>query len=193
MQWALKSNIPFVPKSGGHSPWSTIGSEGIIIDLSLYSDVRVDAGARTATVIGGVLAKEVSVRLAEAGFFTGIYEPLVIAHSDLFDVNPNMVNSHSTREWQQRWCHPVPAWWRGLDHQFHHRLRIGSDCGSPRNHSKRGAGRSYRGDAPGSALGIERGWSILRPGHSTHGSCAPLVATAETTGLDMGGGLYLPT
>lgn len=72
MQWALKLSIPLVPKSGGHSPWSTIGTEGIIIDLSLYSDVRVDAGARTATVIGSVLAKEVSVRLAEAGLFTGM-------------------------------------------------------------------------------------------------------------------------
>ncbi|KAI2889713.1 CAZyme family AA7 [Aspergillus niger] len=72
VQWALKLSIPFVPKSGGHSPWSTIGTEGIIIDLSLYSDVRVDAGARTATVIGSVLAKEVSVRLAEADLFTAL-------------------------------------------------------------------------------------------------------------------------
>lgn len=182
-----------MPKSGGHSPWSTIGSDGIIIDLSLYSAVRVDAGAHTATVIGSVLAKEVSVCLAEAGFFTGIYEPLIIARSDIFDVYSNTVNSHSTREWQQRWCHPVPAWWRGLDHQFHHRLRIGSDFGGARNHSKGRADRSNRGDAPGFTLGVERSWSVLRPGHSAHGSCAPFIATTEKTGLDMGGGLYLPT
>ena len=71
MQWAVKSSVPFVTKSGGHSEWSTIGSNGIIIDLSRYSGIEVDAGVSTATLKGSVLSKEVAVRLAEAGMFTG--------------------------------------------------------------------------------------------------------------------------
>ncbi|RAL03299.1 FAD-binding oxidoreductase [Aspergillus ibericus CBS 121593] len=65
------SSIPFVAKSGGHSPWSTIGAEGFIIDLTLYSDVRVNPDG-TATIVGGILAKQVSVCLAEAGLFTAL-------------------------------------------------------------------------------------------------------------------------
>jgi len=59
-----------VTRSGGHSEWSTIGSSGIIIDLSRYSGVEVDKAAKTATLTGGVLAKQVSVSLAKAGLFT---------------------------------------------------------------------------------------------------------------------------
>lgn len=33
VQGAVKAGIPFVPASGGHSPWSAIGQEGIIVDL----------------------------------------------------------------------------------------------------------------------------------------------------------------
>ncbi|PWY76055.1 FAD-binding domain-containing protein [Aspergillus sclerotioniger CBS 115572] len=71
VRWALKSSIPFVPKSGGHSPWSTIGVEGIVIDLTFYTGVHVNADG-TATVVGGILAKQVSVCLAEAGLFTAL-------------------------------------------------------------------------------------------------------------------------
>ncbi|KAI2627081.1 hypothetical protein GGS26DRAFT_151899 [Hypomontagnella submonticulosa] len=39
---ALRIGVPFVPASGGHSPWSTIGEDGIIIDLVLFSGVEVD-------------------------------------------------------------------------------------------------------------------------------------------------------
>lgn len=73
MQWAFKYSVPFVTKSGGHSEWSTIGSEGIIIDLSLYKGVEVDKSSNTATIKGSILSKDVAVALAEAGFFTGIY------------------------------------------------------------------------------------------------------------------------
>ncbi|RDW83797.1 FAD-binding oxidoreductase [Aspergillus mulundensis] len=72
VQWTLASSVPFVPKSGGHSRWSTIGQEGIIIDLSLYADIHVNPGNSTATLIGGVLNKEVAVRLAESGLFTAL-------------------------------------------------------------------------------------------------------------------------
>lgn len=71
VQWAVKSSIPFVAKSGGCSEWSTIGGNGLVIDLTHYSAVEVDAKARTATIRGGVTQKEVAVRLAEEGLFTG--------------------------------------------------------------------------------------------------------------------------
>jgi FAD/FMN-containing dehydrogenase len=63
--------VPFVTKSGGHSLWSTIGEEGIIIDLSKYSGIKVDASGQRATLRGSILSKDVAVALAEAGLFTG--------------------------------------------------------------------------------------------------------------------------
>ena len=71
VSWAIRSSIPFVPKCGGHSSWSILSSDGIVIDLSQCSAVEVDAEAQTATIKGGILQKEVAVRLAEAGLFTG--------------------------------------------------------------------------------------------------------------------------
>ena len=71
VQWAVKSSIPFVTKSGGCSEWSTIGNNGLVIDLTQYSAIEVDAKARTATIRGGVVQKEAAVRLAEEGLFTG--------------------------------------------------------------------------------------------------------------------------
>ena len=59
-------------RSGGHSEWSTIDSSGIIIDLSKYSGIEVDAAAGTATLRGCVQQKELAVRLAEAGLFTAL-------------------------------------------------------------------------------------------------------------------------
>ncbi|KAL4935941.1 hypothetical protein BDV06DRAFT_233829 [Aspergillus oleicola] len=72
MRWALQFAVPFVVKSGGHSGWSTIGEEGIIIDLSHYTGVHVDVDTKTATLSGGVLSKEVAVHLAQAGLFTAL-------------------------------------------------------------------------------------------------------------------------
>ncbi|PYI30570.1 FAD binding domain-containing protein [Aspergillus indologenus CBS 114.80] len=72
VQWALRSSIPFVPTCGGHSAWSTIGEGGVIIDLSNYTHISVDEAARTATLVGGVLSKQVGLRLAEAGLFTAL-------------------------------------------------------------------------------------------------------------------------
>ncbi|KAF7359848.1 FAD-binding domain-containing protein [Mycena venus] len=72
VQWALQSSVPFVTKSGGHSLWSTIGEEGIIIDLSKYSGIEVDALGQRATLRGSILSKDVAVALAEAGLFTAL-------------------------------------------------------------------------------------------------------------------------
>ena len=58
-------------KSGGHSEYSTIGSNGIIIDLSLYKGIEVDRTSGTATLKGSILTKDVATALAEAGYFTG--------------------------------------------------------------------------------------------------------------------------
>ncbi|KAI1207303.1 uncharacterized protein F4807DRAFT_183671 [Annulohypoxylon truncatum] len=72
VQWAVKSSVPFVTKSGGHSEWSTIGDNGIIIDLSKYSGIEIDAPAKRAVLKGSILSKEVAVVLACAGFFTAL-------------------------------------------------------------------------------------------------------------------------
>jgi hypothetical protein len=71
VRWAHKFSVPFVTKSGGHSQWSTIGEDGIIIDLSNYAGIDVDTVAKTATLKGSVLSKDVAVALATLGFFTG--------------------------------------------------------------------------------------------------------------------------
>ena len=71
VRWAVDSSVPFVVKSGGCSEWSTIGKSGLVIDLTDYSAVSVDDEAQTATIRGGITQKEVAVRLAEEGLFTG--------------------------------------------------------------------------------------------------------------------------
>ncbi|OCL05429.1 FAD-binding domain-containing protein [Glonium stellatum] len=72
VQWAIKSSVPFVTKSGGHSEWSTIDESGVIIDLSKYSGIDVDPEARKATLKGSILSKQVAVALANAGLFTAL-------------------------------------------------------------------------------------------------------------------------
>lgn len=66
---AHQAKVPFVPATGGHSPWSTV-RDGLIIDLSHYKDVKVDSEARTVTVKGGVLMKELQLALSEKKLFT---------------------------------------------------------------------------------------------------------------------------
>lgn len=63
VQEAVKASIPFVPKSGGHSPWSTIGQDGIIIDLSHYKGVVQDTEEKLVTVKSGTLIKELQAAL----------------------------------------------------------------------------------------------------------------------------------
>ncbi|KAJ7721598.1 hypothetical protein B0H16DRAFT_1677853 [Mycena metata] len=69
---AVELNIPFVPKSGGHSLWSTIGPEGFILDLSRLKNVSLDKERKTVTVGSGVLIKEVN----ETAFQHGLCLPL---------------------------------------------------------------------------------------------------------------------
>jgi FAD/FMN-containing dehydrogenase len=64
----VENAIPFVPKAGGHSLWSTIGGEGFILDLSLYTGTQVDTVKQTVTMKGGTLAQEVYDTVYDAGF-----------------------------------------------------------------------------------------------------------------------------
>ncbi|EAT82263.1 hypothetical protein HBI56_238390 [Parastagonospora nodorum] len=72
VQWAVESAVPFVTKSGGHSEWSTIDQSGIIIDLSKYSGIDIDAVGCKATLRGSIVSKQVAVALAEQGLFTAL-------------------------------------------------------------------------------------------------------------------------
>ncbi|OBT69952.1 hypothetical protein VE03_00493 [Pseudogymnoascus sp. 23342-1-I1] len=63
----LTHGVKFVPKSGGHSLWSTIGAEGIVIDLSTLNAVVVDKEAGTVTLGGGAQIKDAIAPLYEAG------------------------------------------------------------------------------------------------------------------------------
>lgn len=68
---AHESSIPFVPASGGHSPWSTIDSSGFVLDLGLLKSISIDTGSQSVIVTGAVLMKELSTALSEAGQCTG--------------------------------------------------------------------------------------------------------------------------
>lgn len=67
MNLGLKYDVPFVPKAGGHSSWSTIGPEGIVIDLSSYNAVTVDKVTNTVRVQPGVLNKKLVQSLFDEG------------------------------------------------------------------------------------------------------------------------------
>ncbi|KAI1411879.1 FAD-binding domain-containing protein [Hypoxylon sp. FL1857] len=69
---ALQANVPFVPASGGHSPWSTIGKDGIVIDLALYKGVEVDPEKNLVTVKGGTLMKELQSAMHPHKQFTAV-------------------------------------------------------------------------------------------------------------------------
>ncbi|KAK8038314.1 FAD binding domain-containing protein [Apiospora phragmitis] len=68
---AVKAGIPFVPAAGGHSPWSTIGQDGIIIDLSSYKGISLHPETNEATVKGGTLMKEMEVAFHPHKRFAG--------------------------------------------------------------------------------------------------------------------------
>lgn len=52
------------------SLYSTIGENGIVIDLSEWSDMTHDKERHEATLVGGISSKEVATRLAEDGYST---------------------------------------------------------------------------------------------------------------------------
>lgn len=62
--------MPFVVKAGGMSLYSTIGKGGIIIDLTEWSEIRIDPVSKTAVLCGSIRAKAVAVELAKHGFCT---------------------------------------------------------------------------------------------------------------------------
>lgn len=70
IQALLKASIPFVPASGGNTPYSTI-ENGVIVDLSLYRGVEVHAAENRATVRGGTLMKELQLALHPHKQFAG--------------------------------------------------------------------------------------------------------------------------
>ncbi|KAH8886975.1 FAD-binding domain-containing protein [Thozetella sp. PMI_491] len=65
---ALASSVPFVAKAGGHSSWSTIGSDGFILDFSNFRGVTIDAEKSTATASAGTLIGDINRTVSENGF-----------------------------------------------------------------------------------------------------------------------------
>ncbi|PHH83218.1 hypothetical protein CDD82_2990 [Ophiocordyceps australis] len=72
VQWAVTSSIPFVAKSGGHSNWSTLGWDGVVVDLSKYSGMEVEEQTMTARLWGSIHTRDIAVELAERGYFTAV-------------------------------------------------------------------------------------------------------------------------
>lgn len=72
VRWAVENSVPFVTKSGGHSNWSTIGENGIVIDLSNYSEISIDTKGPVAKLKGSILSKAVASYLAQAGYFAAL-------------------------------------------------------------------------------------------------------------------------
>lgn len=68
VDYATKNNIPFVAKAGGHSPWSTIGSQGWIIDNELLTGITLDTENHTATIQAGVQTKLLNETVGKTGF-----------------------------------------------------------------------------------------------------------------------------
>ena len=66
---AHTANVPFVPATGGHSPWSTV-RDGMVIDLSHFKEIQVYPDKRTVVIRGGVLMKELQLALTDKGQFT---------------------------------------------------------------------------------------------------------------------------
>ena len=125
-------------RSGGHSEWSTIGSNGFIIDLSLYSSIEVHKEAKTVTIRGSVLAKPLAIALADNGMFTGkIKKALMTAHpweEDYDGYLPGVMGVGlmclvylSIGQWEYSRHYTVHARRRRLRYEFHHRLWLRSD------------------------------------------------------------------
>lgn len=118
---AHAAKIPFVPATGGHSPWSTI-ENGIIIDLSRFKDVRVDTDQQLVTVKGGVLMKELQIALSESNQFTSDIIGLSLMRS-------RSLIGCSCCKWKHCWCDTLhdrgryqllyaPDWVRLREHPF---------------------------------------------------------------------------
>lgn len=65
---ATTNQIPLVSRGGGNSPWSTIGPQGWILDLSLLSNITLSPSTQTATLGPGVLSKSINEAVSNIGF-----------------------------------------------------------------------------------------------------------------------------
>ncbi|KAJ7648379.1 hypothetical protein DFH06DRAFT_575473 [Mycena polygramma] len=74
---ASERQVPFVPKSGGHSLWSTIGADGFILDLTQLTNISVDKPTGRITLQSGVLTKQAN----EVAFQNGLCLPLGSANT----------------------------------------------------------------------------------------------------------------
>ncbi|KAJ7609357.1 hypothetical protein DFH06DRAFT_1346381 [Mycena polygramma] len=69
---AAENNVSFVPKSGGHSLWSSIDGNGFILNLTLLKKISVDHKTNLITLQSGVLTKEAN----DVAFENGLCLPL---------------------------------------------------------------------------------------------------------------------
>ncbi|KAJ6461150.1 hypothetical protein C8R47DRAFT_993695 [Mycena vitilis] len=77
VKFAAENNIPFVPKSGGHSLWSTIDGDGFILDLTQLTQISVDKTTNRITLQSGVLSGKAN----EVAYQHGLCIPLGSANT----------------------------------------------------------------------------------------------------------------
>lgn len=98
--------MPFVVKSGGMSLYSTIGEEGIIIDLANFASVAHDKSRHEVVLMGGVTTKVVAVELAKDGHCTSVYRD-----EGVYSKSHALTVCDSTSVIQPSWSHPIfPRW-----------------------------------------------------------------------------------
>lgn len=73
MKAADITSTSFVIATGGHSPWSSIGDDGVVIDMSMFKGIKVEPSSGVVRVWGGVLHKEFQVALAREGQCTSLW------------------------------------------------------------------------------------------------------------------------
>lgn len=73
VKYAVEHAIPFVPKAGGYSLWSTIGRQGWVVDLALYNAVEVEVEKTIVRVQAGANTKQLNTKVGEVGFCVGPY------------------------------------------------------------------------------------------------------------------------
>jgi len=84
----VSTSIPFTPSSGGHSCFSSIAKDGVIIDLSRFTGVEVDEAQSLATIKGGTLMKELQTVLHPYKHFTG-----TCAFHEIDSLKPNLLTT----------------------------------------------------------------------------------------------------
>lgn len=67
LDFARRFNLPFTPRSGGHSYAGYSTTTGLVVDMTKLGDVNVDTGAGTATIGGGARLIDVYSVLTDQG------------------------------------------------------------------------------------------------------------------------------